>query len=57
MKNTMEIKNNTKRKTDIYTLVSSNSIKAVSQMTKIYFKEGFKSKVVGPVLQRLTFSD
>lgn len=40
----MEIKNNTKRKTDIYTLVSSNSIKAVSQMTKIYFKEGFKSK-------------
>lgn len=53
----MEIKNNTKRKTDIYTLGSSNSIKAVSQMTKIYFKEGFKSKVVGPVLQRLTFSD
>lgn len=54
MKNTMEIKNNTKRKTDIYTLVSSNSIKAVSQMTKIYFKEGFKSKVAADVKPLVT---
>lgn len=43
----MEIKNNTKRKTDIYTLVSSNSIKAVSQMKKYILRRDLSPKSLG----------